>query len=303
VAVTAKFGFWAALASFIVNALALILGAGIYVSAIGAAASLLISAAYFGLRWRRFFAQFLTPPRHGHVSWWHEIWPFQWRIAVTWMSGYFIFDIINPIAFYFCGPVEAGRLGMSLQLTRMIFNVAMTWSYTKMPQYGMLIAVRAWKELDALWRRSTLQSFVFCLLGMTAFWVAVPVAGHFFPKIPARLAPAGVNFWLGGAWIVQILTGCMSLELRGHKREPYMWLTIANAVLSIAFILPLTHFYGILGEAIGYALAIWAVFLPAYKVYEVKRMEYRKEADELHVAVRAKTEMNPTPPGVFGSES
>jgi O-antigen/teichoic acid export membrane protein len=278
-------------------------GAGIYVSAIGAAFSLLLSAAYLGLRWRRFFAQFLTPPRHGRVSWKHEIWPFQWRIAVSWMSGYFIFDLINPVAFYFCGPVDAGRLGMSLQLVRMITNVSLTWSYTKAPRYGILIASRAWQELDALWRRSTLQTFAFCLLGIMAFWVAVPVAGHFFPKIPARLAPMGVNLWLGGAMLVQVLTNCMAQELRGHKREPYMWLSVLNAGLSVAFILPLTHFYGILGEAIGYALAIWAVFLPAYKVYAVKRMEYRKEADDLQVAVRAKTEMNPTPPGVFDFES
>jgi hypothetical protein len=24
------------------------------------------------------------------------------------MSGYFVFDIINPLAFYFCGAVETG---------------------------------------------------------------------------------------------------------------------------------------------------------------------------------------------------
>ena len=303
VAVTAKFGFWAVLASFVVNALALVGGAGIYVSAIGAAFSLLLPAAYFGLRWRRFFAQFLTPPRHGRVSWKHEIWPFQWRIAVSWMSGYFIFDILNPIAFYFCGPVDAGRLGMSLQMVRMISGVALTWITTKSPRFGMLIAARAWAELDALWRRSTLQTFVVSLLGIMAFGVAVPVAGHFFPKIPARLAPMGVNLWLGGAMLVQVLAICMAMELRAHKREPYMWLSVLNAVLSMVFILPLVRVWGIYGEAMGYALAIWAVFLPAYKVYAVKRMEYRKEADDLHVAVRAKTEMNPTQPGVFDFES
>ena len=282
VAVTSKFGFWAALAGFAVNALALIAGAGLYVCAIGAAFSLLLSAAYFGLRWRRFFVQFLTPPRHGHVSWRHEIWPFQWRIAVSWMSGYFIFDVVNPIAFYFCGPVEAGRLGMSLQMTRMIYNVAMTWSYTKMPRYGMLIAGRAWTELDSLWRRSTIQSFVFCLLGMVSMLAAIPLAGHYFPKIPARLAPFGVNAWLTGAWLVQILISCMSLELRGHKREPYMWLSVANAVLSMAFILPLVWWWGIYGEAMGYALAIWAVLLPAGKIYRAKRHEFRNDADEFH---------------------
>src|ERR1039458_2265519 len=48
VAVVAQFRFWAALASFAVNAVALIAGAGIYASAIGAVFSLLLSVSYSG---------------------------------------------------------------------------------------------------------------------------------------------------------------------------------------------------------------------------------------------------------------
>ena len=282
VAVVAKFSFWASLASFAVNAVALIAGAGIYASAIGSVFSLLLSVGYLALRWKPFLAQFLEHPRHGQVSWAREIWPFQWRIAVSWMSGYFIFDIVNPIAFYFCGPVAAGQLGMSLQLVRMIYNVAMAWIYTKAPRFGMLIAAKAWQDMDSLWRRSTLQSFIFCLLGMISFLVAIPFIGQLLPRVPARLAPFGVNAWLGGAMLVQILIGSMAMELRAHKREPYMRLSVANAVLSVGFILPLVRVWGIYGEAMGYALAIWAILIPAYKIYRVKRLEYRKAADGLH---------------------
>lgn len=279
IAVVAKFNFWAALASFTVNALALISGAGIYASALGAAFSLLFSVGYLVWRWRHFLSQFLERPQHGEVSWAKEIWPFQWRIAVSWMSGYFVFDIINPIAFYFCGPVAAGQLGMSFQLVRMISNVALTWIYTKAPRFGMLIAARSWKEMDALWRRSTAQVFIFYTLGLITFLVAIPYAGYFFPKLPARLAPFAVNAWLGGAMVIQVLVGCMAMELRAHKREPYMWVSVATAVLSVAFILPLVRYAGITGEAMGYALAIWVVFIPAYVIYRVKRLEYRRTAE------------------------
>src|ERR1035437_7290365 len=279
VAVVAKVSFWAALASFAVNAVALIARAGIYASAIGSVFSLLLSVGYLALRWKPFLAQFLEHPRHGQVSWAREIWPFQWRIAVSWMSGYFIFDIINPIAFYFCGPVAAGQLGMSLQLVRMIYNVAMAWIYTKAPRFGMLIAAKAWQEMDSLWRRSTLQSFIICFLGMASFLAAIPFIGLLLPKIPARLAPLEVNAWLAGAMLVQTLIGAMATELRAHKREPYMWFSVANAVLSVGFILPLVRHWGIAGEAMGYALAIWAVFIPAYKIYRVKRLAYRHEAE------------------------
>jgi len=279
VAVVAKFNFWAALATFAVNATALISGAGIYAAAFGAAFSLLLSVAYLLWRWRHFFRQFRERPRHGEVSWAREIWPFQWRIAVSWMSGYFVFDIINPIAFYFCGPVAAGRLGMSLQLVRMITNVSLTWIYTKGPRFGMLVAARAWAELDALWRRSTVQVFGFYVLGYAAFLAAIPLVGHFLPRLPARLAPLPVNAWLGGAMLTQVLVGAMSMELRAHKREPYMWLSVVAAGLSVAFMLPLVRFWGITGEAMGYALSLWAIFIPACIIYRVKRLEYRQAAE------------------------
>ena len=290
IAVVAKFNFWAALASFTVNALALFSGAGMYASALGAAFSLLFSGGYLIWRWRHFFRQFLDRPQHGEVSWAKEIWPFQWRIAVSWMSGYFVFDIINPIAFYFCGPVAAGQLGMSFQLIRIIYNAAVTWVNTKAPKFGMLIAARAWSELDALWRRSTFQSFIICLLGMSSLLAAIPFVGLLLPKLPARLAPFSVNAWLAGAMLVQTLIGAMAAELRAHKREPFMWFSIANAVLSIGFMLPLVQYRGITGEAMGYALAIWAVFLPAYRIYRTKRLQYRNESEALQAEEALKTE-------------
>lgn len=279
VAVVAKFNFWLALAVFGANAAALVLGAGVYVSAIAAVVNLAISVIYLLWRWRAFFRQFREHPAHGRVSWKHEIWPFQWRIAVSWMSGYFVFDLINPIAFYFCGAVDAGRLGMSLQLVKIISNVALQWITTKGPQFGMLVARRAWAELDALWRRSTLQVFVFYLLGYGAFLVAVPVVGHWFPKIPARLAPLAVNAWLGGAMVTQVLIGAMAMELRAHKKEPMMWMAIINAILSVTFMLFLVRKWGISGEAMGYTLALWAIFLPGYRIYHIKSREFRRDSD------------------------
>ena len=278
IAVLAKFRFWAALASFGANVIALISGAGIYASALGAAFSLLFSVGYLIWRWRHFFRQFLEHPQHGEVSWAKEIWPFQWRIAVSWMSGYFVFDIINPIAFYFCGPVAAGQLGMSLQLIKMIANVSLQWIYTKTPRFGMLVARRAWEELDALWRRSTIQVIAFCLLGLISFLVAIPWVGHFFPKVPARLAPLPVNLWLAGATVIQVMSGCLYMELRAHKREPLMWMSVANAILSLVFILPLVQIWGTTGEAMGFALGIWTVFFPTWWIYRIKRLEYRRSA-------------------------
>ncbi len=48
------------------------------------------------------------------IRWAEEVWPFQWKIAVSWFCGYFIFWLFNPVLFAYRGPVEAGQMGMSL---------------------------------------------------------------------------------------------------------------------------------------------------------------------------------------------
>jgi len=278
VAIIARFRFWASMVAFGTNAGFLIAGTGIYASALMALCNLLFALGYLCIFWLPFFRQFLQKPKLGNISWRNEIWPFQWRIAVSWMAGYFIFDIVNPIAFYFCGPVDAGRFGMSFQIIRIISGIAMTWITTKAPRIGMLVARQQWAELDALWWRSTIQAFAIFLVGLAAFFALLPFSAYFLPQLPTRLGPPAVALWLGAGMAAAIWVTAMAVQLRAHKREPYMWISVANALLSVAFILPLVKHWGIIGEAAGYTLGIWAILIPAIRIYKTKKREYRSAA-------------------------
>src|SRR5712692_8264207 len=39
------------------------------------------------------------PVREQAISWRSEVWPFQWKIAVSWISGYFSMTVLTPILF------------------------------------------------------------------------------------------------------------------------------------------------------------------------------------------------------------
>ena len=80
------------------------------------------------------------PTGTNRIQWGQEVWPFQWRIAVSWFCGYFIFFLFNPVLFAFRGAVEAGQMGMSLSLANAIQNIAVAWVSTKSAPFGTLIA-------------------------------------------------------------------------------------------------------------------------------------------------------------------
>ena len=74
------------------------------------------------------------------LIWKKEIWPFQWRISLSWLSGFFTFNLINPIVFVLHGPVMAGRIGITFSLITAVLSIAGAWINSKIPAICSLIA-------------------------------------------------------------------------------------------------------------------------------------------------------------------
>ena len=63
--------------------------------------SLLVGSAWVLWTHRALFSDLLRT-RGAGISWREEVWPFQWRIAVSWISTYFTFHIFIPVLFSSC---------------------------------------------------------------------------------------------------------------------------------------------------------------------------------------------------------
>jgi len=115
VADVARVRTWQAIASSLTAWTVLLAGGRLWASPAISGAALLIGGAWVFLIHRRFFSDLLCTRGEG-ISWREEVWPFQWRIAVSWMSSYVIFHLFIPVLFTSRGPAAAGRMGMSLAL-------------------------------------------------------------------------------------------------------------------------------------------------------------------------------------------
>ncbi len=104
------------------------------------------------------------------INWGQEVWPFQWRIAVSYSCGFFIFQLFNPVLFVFWGPVVAGQMGMSLSMGNMLASVAIAWVNTKAAPFGALIARREYGKLDSMFAAAVTQATVLCLSGAAVLW-------------------------------------------------------------------------------------------------------------------------------------
>jgi hypothetical protein len=254
--------------------IALSSGAGLFTGMIVSLMSLIITITAYTWRWRGLLGEFSQPPASESVSWRREIWPFQWRIAVSWISGYFAYQLFTPVLFYFHNPVVAGQMGMTLGLVGSLNALAFAWVNTKAPRFGMLISQRRFEELDRLFFRSTAQAVGVCIAGGVALLLGLAFLQAYYPRFGMRvLGPAPASLLVLGT-IVNQVSAAQGVYLRAHKREPFMWLSIAGCSLTGVLVLVLGWKYGAWGACLASAVSPLFVIFWATKIWKDCRRDW-----------------------------
>jgi O-antigen/teichoic acid export membrane protein len=231
-----------------------------------APAMAIIGSAAVGLvfLWRRrlLLRDLYRYPPGGHaVSWRNEVWPFQWKIAVSWMCAYFTAQAFIPLLFTLRGPVEAGQMGMSLSITGYLSLLLLSWTSTKATPFGQLIAQGRYRDLDLLFFRTLRQSLaLLCLIAFVCMGGVIAIQ-HIYSRLAVRMVAPGVFALLLGTMICGFVVQSLAIYLRSFKREPFLILYIITAVLTVGMVLLTARRWGTTGAAISYALATGIVGL------------------------------------------
>lgn len=207
------------------------------------------------------------------IHWMEEVWPFQWRIAVSYGCGFFIFQLFNPVLFAYWGPIAAGRMGMSLSLSNALAAIAIAWTNTKAAPFGALIAKRRFAELDRIFFRATGQSLALSVSGSVLVWMAAwylrvhhyAFGNRLLEGLPFALLLASMN--------INQTVASMAIYLRAHKQEKYLVNSILGAVLMGTSTYFLGRYFGAIGMTAG--MFVVAVILGlGYGTYVF--LKYRK---------------------------
>src|SRR5580704_12187420 len=225
---------------------ALILHQGLFAPALLILGQVAIGLAYLlTARHRKLLGNLLRHSVGEHfVGWRDEIWPFQWKIAVSWICGYFIYQLYNPILFVYQGPEVAGRMGMSLNLCAGIGSVALAWINTKASPFGALVARGEYAKLDDLFFRTLKQSTALLIFGAALALMMLAICERYLPRFSARLLP----LWTVGIMLVNTIMShivySQALYLRAHKEEPFITQSFFGALLIGALTFMLGKYYG-----------------------------------------------------------
>lgn len=238
----------------------------IYALGLSILANVLMSTVNLLYYFRKTIYQLLYISKHNCYDWWPEFSALIWRYGISWSSGYFIFQIFTPIAFYFHGAVFSGKIGISIAMWTAGFSVANTWLTAIIPRLNMLIAKRKWQELDALFVKNLYRTVGTMVIGGGIYFLlyfTLVDEFHFFQRVLPPLTMAMLYI----SWIIQSWVNGIAFYLRAHKKEPLMQISVISGIwVSIttylcAKFLPAEYLF------LGFLSQYWGVFV-VYRIYK-----------------------------------
>jgi hypothetical protein len=213
------------------------------------------------------------PSGTNRIRWNQEVWPFQWRIAVSWFCGYFLFWIFNPVLFAFRGPIEAGQMGMSLSLANAIQAIAVSWVSTKSAPFGTLIARKDYQQLDHTFFQALTQSSVVSVGGALLAWMGcIYLNARHFRFAHRLLDPVSLGILLL-YMVANVVIVSEAYYLRAHKQEVLFINSVVGAVAVTACTFLFVRPYGAPGIVVSTCLLnFFGLAWSTYKFRKYRRL-------------------------------
>lgn len=245
---------------------------GLFSLSLSLLASFLVNLFFLYHKFKFFLLDIFTYKIHlPGMNWKKEIWSFQWRIAVSWISGFFAYQLYNPLLMATSGPVSAGKMGMSLQIISAINATSIVWISTKAPVFGKLIALDKKKELKEIFTSALTKSTILLFLLIIMFLSLIYFYLGSYSYIE-RIVSINLMALLCIACIANHIVSSMAIYLRAHKKEPFMTLSLAHGFSTLIIGLILIPCYQIQGAVATYFIS--SVFISLFLGFLI----FKKEA-------------------------
>jgi hypothetical protein len=191
------------------------------------------------------------------------------------MSGYFIFQLFNPVLFAYCGPESAGQMGMTLTVLNGILNLTLSWTSTNVPSWSSLIAIKKYDSLDMSFSKVLKSSSIVCLSGIIFFLSVLFLIYKLEWPIYFRFLPLYLTMLMSTTIFINNIVNAWATYLRCHKKEPFLIQAVIVGICSAISTILTAKFIGVDGVVIGYACVVAFISLPlSYYIFRTKKIEY-----------------------------
>ena len=189
-------------------------------------------------------------------SWKNEVFELQKKIAISYASGAFIYNLFTPAMFFFQGSEAAARTGISLQFAGAIPNVVNYLISVQSLRIGSLFSSNLNIEAISAFKKILKAGFSILFLGILV------MIGVYSLELSQKLVSMTELLFLYISYSINSIVYLMAIFILSQKKEYFGVFSLAIAIIN-AFVIPIaTYFFSSFGQAIGFFAVNLFISLP-----------------------------------------
>jgi len=170
-----------------------------------------------------------------NFSWVKEMLPMQWRISISFLSGYFAYNFAVPVAFSIHGAIEAGKLGMTMVFVNGVIGLTNSYLNPKMVKFGVYISRKKVGFLRRKAKKLSMQAAFIGLMLSICMILFIEITSKTNLNLQGRMfSTLSILFYLIGVIFI-VASMPFSAFLRSRKQEPLMKISILNGSLTALY--------------------------------------------------------------------
>lgn len=265
----------AATLNSVLSLVMLFLGCGLYSLSIPLLASEFLSLYLLYNSFRYFIKQLNQTETSNIREWVKPVVNLLWRYALSWISGYIIYQIYTPWTFAKYGAEVSGKVGYTLTIVSAIVSVAGIWNYISIPKINGLVEKKQWVQLDKYFKKNILlieSSFLFFIAAFCVM-LLIPFTAGFINKYVLVGVPITCLF-IGYAF--QLATAHIAVYLRAHNEEPLMYSSIVTAIIALSVTYFTVNYLDYTFVFLGFCVSTSFVFPWVCHIFNQRRLYFHK---------------------------
>ncbi len=203
----------------------------------------------------------------------------QHKFAVSYIGGYLSFNAVVPIVFVFVTPGDAGKVGLALALFSAVTLLSSSFVAAKNQEMAKMISTDNFRNLNLTFRSHLKSIFFISVILIFIIFLGIKILDYWGFEFSKKLLNINFLVMIAIASLANSLTYAFAIYVRSHKVEPFMTLSILNAVGTLVLV-SLGANYGAGWAAMGYCFLSVFVAFPVtlhifLKYYKVNSRKYR----------------------------
>lgn len=253
----------------------LILHLKIWALVIGNFIGLIVAFIFLYNTAKKFWHQIYSYKISTKFNFFKETVPLQSKYAISWISGYFIFYLYVPATYKYIGEAQAGQLGLTMSVITVIVSISSNWVSTKIPKFNMLVSNKLLVDLNKLFKKSFIQCIIIQVILSIGFIIGLVLLKQLLPSVSIRFLDLKLILLLLLSQLSITIISSLAVYLRAHKEEPFVWISVLNALLMVfaVFIVLINYKMNAFFWVIN--IVNWAILLPlSFYIFNRKKRNY-----------------------------